>query len=164
MFFRPGRFVLRPLSDDHNLLSIIESCELLSQIEELNSHARGWIVAMKQSHGDAKVDWEALHAALGQTCQILPILCNDKSSDRYPTGMLTVRFKAPQTLDTLQEMAQAHDLILERQTPYILVQARFSLISPQTMFLPEVAQRVYEDKEVEAVWMDADSAFVRLWR
>ena len=164
MCFRPGHFVLRPHTNEPSLLSSIESCGLLSQVEELNSRARGWIVAMKQSHSDAKLDWEALHKALGRSCQILPILCNDTSSDRYPTGMLSVRFKAPQTLSTLQEIARAHDVLLERQTPHVLVQAQFSLRHPTISFLPDVVKQVEQDEKVEAVWMDADSAFVRLWR
>lgn len=162
--FRPGHFILRALQDGTGSLSDIEGCPLLAQVDVLNCRTPGWLVTMKQTQGSAKADWEELHVALGRSFQILPVLCNEMSSDRYPDGILSVRFKDIVTTADLKKLSEKYDLKLVRQTPRILVQAQFSLCSPATVFLPDVVQNVMQEEDIEAAWMDADSAFIRLRR
>lgn len=159
---RDGYFVLRPMTGTAERERALKRLADHAQVEVLNSRTPGWIVALAALSGSPEVDWDGLRERLGDDYQILPVLRNEGGSDRYPTGVLSLRIR--NTLDPaeLGAIATEYGLELVRHTPLAPLQAQFKLLRPAAVFAPALVARLEQDLRIEAAWLDADSAFVRL--
>ena len=105
--------------------------------------------------------WQALADRAGGAFVVAPVLPGDEGAERYPTGLVSVRFRSPMSDAQLQAFAKTAALRLVQRTRFTERQAVFApLDAPQT-FLPDLLEGLSRLDAVEQAWQDAESAYRR---
>lgn len=116
---------------------------------------------LNKSPKSARAGWFDLHRVLGPDFVVLPAMVDDDGRYRYPTGLLSLRFDNDASEQKLQNVAHTYGLEFVGRAKFTRQQALFKPAAGSDVFLPDVSGKIEDDKQVEAVWFDAESAFVR---
>jgi hypothetical protein len=156
----PGLFVVRPVSPTTQTdgLSRLDG---LASVKPLSGRTPGWVVKLNKSPKTARAGWRDLHRLLGPDFVVLPAMVDDAGHYRYPTGLLSLRFDNDASEQKLQSVATTYGLEFVGRAKFTRQQALFKPAGGSDVFLPDVSGKIQDDKQIEAVWFDAESAFSR---
>lgn len=150
------RFVIRPLDPGGKAAPDLGPA---LPVQPLAGARRAWVTEAQAN--SAQAAWQDLQRRLGDQFQALPVLNDPDSGERYPTGRIGVRFRAPVSDTQLQQLAQAAGAQLLHRTARTDRQAVFAATHPVAQYLPALVQRLAEDDSVDRAWLDAESAYRR---
>lgn len=156
----PGLFVVRPVAPTTQTEGL-SRLDGLASVEPLGGRTPGWVVKLNKSPKSARAGWFDLHRVLGPDFVVLPAMVDDDGCYRYPTGLLSLRFDNDASEQKLQNVAHTYGLEFVGRAKFTKQQALFKPAAGSDVFLPDVSGKIEDDKQVEAVWFDAESAFVR---
>ncbi len=156
----PGLFVVRPVAPTTQTEGL-SRLDGLASVEPLGGRTPGWVVKLNKSPKSARAGWFDLHRVLGPDFVVLPAMVDDDGCYRYPTGLLSLRFDNDASEQKLQNVASTYGLEFVGRAKFTRQQALFKPAAGSDVFLPDVSGKIEDDKQVEAVWFDAESAFVR---
>ena len=156
----PGLFVVRPVAPTTQTEGL-SRLDGLASVEPLGGRTPGWVVKLNKSPKSARAGWFDLHRVLGPDFVVLPAMVDDDGCYRYPTGLLSLRFDNDASEQKLQNVAHTYGLEFVGRAKFTRQQALFKPAAGSDVFLPDVSGKIEDDKQVEAVWFDAESAFVR---
>lgn len=156
----PGLFVVRPVAPTTQTEGL-SRLDGLASVEPLGGRTPGWVVKLNKSPKSARAGWFDLHRVLGPDFVVLPAMVDDDGRYRYPTGLLSLRFDNDASEQKLQNVAHTYGLEFVGRAKFTRQQALFKPAAGSDVFLPDVSGKIEDDKQVEAVWFDAESAFVR---
>ena len=156
----PGLFVVRPVAPTTQTEGL-SRLDGLASVEPLGGRTPGWVVKLNKSPKSARAGWFDLHRLLGPDFVVLPAMVDDDGRYRYPTGLLSLRFDNDASEQKLQNVAHTYGLEFVGRAKFTRQQALFKPAAGSDVFLPDVSGKIEDDKQVEAVWFDAESAFVR---
>lgn len=154
------RFVVRGAGKDPEEIrrrtKDLGSCQELEESSDLT-------VVEVETHADGpKAAWEKLKTALGPEHEVAPVLLDEEGGEHYPTGKLTVRFRETPSDEELARFAADHGLQLRGRNKWVAMQADFEASREAEDFLPELVEKVEEEKTVRAAWPDTLSRYRRL--
>jgi hypothetical protein len=158
-----ARFVVRPL-DAGRAASGASPPEGLGDAVPLASPRGGWAVDAAgdpSSSASLRKTWRALAERAGGAYVVAPVLAGDEGAERYPTGLVSVRFRDAMADAQLQHFAQQAGLRLVQRTRFTDRQALFGLLDAPHTYLPDLLQRLAQMEPVESAWPDAESAYHR---
>ena len=156
----PGLFVVRPVAPTTQTEGL-SRLDGLASVEPLGGRTPGWVVKLNKSPKSARAGWFDLHRVLGPDFVVLPAMVDDDGCYRYPTGLLSLRFDNDASEQKLQNVASTYGLEFVGRAKFTRQQALFKPAAGSDVFLPDVSGKIEDAKQVEAVWFDAESAFVR---
>ena len=132
----------------------------LATLKPLPSGQGGWVAEMTHA-APARAAWQALQAQLGAGFLVLPVLEDNDGGQRFPTGRISVRFRAPVTDARLHALAQSCSLALAHRTKFTDRQAVFDPGDAAADYLPDLVARLETVDDVDSAWLDAESAYLR---
>ncbi len=156
----PGLFVVRPSAASAQAEGLSRLAGKAS-VEPLEGRTPGWIVRLNKPPRSAREGWQRLHRLLGPEFVILPAMVDDDGRLRFPTGLLSLRFGDEANEAAMREIAETYDLEFVGRPRFSRQQALFRPAAGSDVFLPDVSGRIKGDRQIEAVWFDAESAFSR---
>ena len=152
------RFVIRPRDPDGQAAPLPHLGPALP-VQPLAGARNAWVT---EARGHSiETAWRKLQRQLGGQFQALPVLSDPDSGERYPTGRIGVRFRAPVSDTQLQHLATAAGAQLLHRTPRTDRQAVFTATDPAAQYAPALVERLAEDDSVDRAWLDAESAYRR---
>ena len=154
------RFVVRP-AGDHATARALPSLEKIGRVERLPSPRVGWVVCLNEPARSPRQGWEALKKQLGTDFVVVPVVDDQDGAERYPTGLVTVRFCTPVSDAEMEDFARAHALDVVRRARFTRVQVLFRPTEIGEQFLPDVSEKLSASPAADAVWLDAESAYTR---
>jgi hypothetical protein len=156
----PSLFVVRPAAITAKAAGL--AClKGLASITSLGGRVPGWLVKLNKSPKNVREGWRKLHRLLGADYVVLPTIVDDGGHYRYPTGLLSLRFDDDASEQALQTVADAYNLEFVGRAKFTKQQALFKPAVGSDVFLPDVSGKIEGDEHIEAVWFDAESAFIR---
>lgn len=153
------RFVVRPAGGDTGNRSLPPLEDIT--VERLPSPQGGWLVCLHQPAGSPRTGWQRLQQRLGADLVVVPVMDEGDGSERYPTGLVSVRFGAPLSDPEMQAFARAHHLEVVRRARFTKVQALFRPTDIGQQFLPDIVEKLSATADADAVWLDTESAYTR---
>ena len=138
-----------------------ESLEKLASVRELSGPTRGWVATLRSAARTAREGWETLAAELGPDYDVVPALVTEDGTLRYPTGLVTLRFASSPSDAAIESLARRFELELVQRSKFTTQQALFRPAKAKSVFLPDLAESLSTAKDVQASWLDAESAYVR---
>jgi hypothetical protein len=164
--FSRTHFVIRP-EGGLDAAAVRAALGESAHVEPLDS-PRGGCVVIVPDAVDPEATCADLRARLGHRAEVMPaIVCSDADSDtdstrpglRYPTGLLSVRFKSPVSDTELAALAQNERIDLVARAKFSRTQAIFRPRKSDATFLPVIASRIGRHSGIEAVWLDTESSY-----
>jgi len=119
------------------------------------------VVVETNPTADAKAAWKDLVSRQSDAEWAAPVVTDDEGNESYPTGEITVRFKAAPSDDELQQFAADHGTTVARRNELQPAQAVLVPDEPRGTFLPEPCETIESDAEVEAAWPNTISRYRR---
>lgn len=153
------RFVVRPAGEAAGSASL-PTLEGIT-VERLPSRQGGWVVCLHEPAGSPRMGWQRLQKRLGPDFVVVPVMDDADGSERYPTGLVSVRFGAPVSDTEMKAFARAHDLEVVRRARFTKVQALFRPADIGQRFLPDIVEKLSASTDADAVWLDTESAYTR---
>lgn len=149
------RFVIRPLAE------AAAAAALPSELKatKLASAKGGWRVETAGRTSEHAA-WKALQRRLAPAWRVIPVMDGSDGIERYPTGHISVRFGSTVSDATLAGLSKSSGLQLIQRTKFSDRQAVFAASDPGA-YLPELVERAAKHADVEAAWLDAESAYRR---
>jgi hypothetical protein len=152
------RFVVRPAGEVQDSLPDLGD---IGSVERLPSPRVGWVVCLHTPAGSARKGWQVLQHRLGDVFLVAPVMDDAHGAERYPTGLVAVRFGAPVSDARMQAFAREHGLALVRRAKFTKVQALFRPADICGRFLPDIPVQLSASPDADAAWLDAESAYTR---
>lgn len=153
------RFVVRPAGEEADTVALPPLADIT--VERLPSRQGGWVVCLHEPAGSPRTGWQTLRKRLGSDLVVVPVMDDADGTERYPTGLVSVRFGAPVSNAEMQLFARAHDLEVVRRARFTKVQALFRPTDIGQRFLPDIVDTLSASTDADAVWLDTESAYTR---
>ncbi len=160
----PGLFVVRPLAAAAKAKANADGLARLegkASVRPLGGQTPGWVVKLNKPPKTARAGWSSLHRLLGAGYLVLPAIVDEAGQCRYPTGLLSLRFEADASEQALQTVADTYGLEFVGRAKFTRQQALFRPADGSDVFLPDVSGKIGNDRQIKAVWFDAESAYSR---
>jgi hypothetical protein len=113
------------------------------------------------SPDDPRSAWQRLVDQFGSASWVSPVVVDDGSVPHYPTGDVTVRFRAPVSDSELEAFAASNGLELNARNEFVAEQASFRPQDRRGTYLPDLVEHLERDDAVGAVWLNTKSAYKR---
>ena len=91
---------------------------------------------------------------------VQPVLIDEAGEPHYPTGEISVRFKAAPDDEGLRRFAADHGLRLLRRNQFVREQVVFKPLDSSS-YLPDLVQAIEREGVAKAVWANTLSHYQR---
>ncbi|HEX3553377.1 MAG TPA: hypothetical protein VIA62_09110 [Thermoanaerobaculia bacterium] len=105
--------------------------------------------------------WHRAQEILGGTGSVQPVLIDETGEHHYPTGEISVRFRAVPDENGLRRFAADHGLRLLRRNEFVREQAAFQPLDGTEGYLPDLVQQIEREGIAKAVWANTLSHYQR---
>jgi hypothetical protein len=109
----------------------------------------------------AESAWSRARELLGSTGTVQPVLIDELGEHHFPTGEISVRFHQSLAEKELSRFAKDHGLRLRSRNQFIPQQAIFHPVDVSRSYIPELVEKIAEDKDIKAVWANTLTRFQR---
>lgn len=137
-----------------------ERARTLGTVEPLEERPDLFVLYLGEPPADPRTAWERVRSALGDGCEVEPVLFDPDGAPHYPTGHIVVRFREAPSDEELEGFAREHGLRLRARNPYVPAQAEFER-GDRNRYLLELVEGVERSSGVRSAWPDTLSRYRR---
>jgi hypothetical protein len=118
------------------------------------------LLSLRVAPSHCRSAWRRAQEILGETGSVQPVLIDETGEPHYPTGEISVRFKAVPDEDRLHRFASDHGLRLLRRNGFVREQVVFKPLDSGS-YLPDLVQQIEREGVAQAVWANTLSHYQR---
>lgn len=119
------------------------------------------LLSLTATPAPSRSAWRQAQDILGRAGSVQPVLIDEAGEPHYPTGEISVRFKAAPDEEALNRFAADHSLRLLRRNELVREQAVFKPLDTAGSYLPDLVRSIEGEGIAKAVWANTLSRYRR---
>jgi len=145
--------------DPGNQVEATQRLALLGRLQPLDG-CEALLLSLRVTPAHSRSAWRRAQEIVGKAGSVQPVLIDETGEPHYPTGEISVRFKALPDEDRLLRFADDHGLLLLRRNQLVREQVVFKLLDSSS-YLPDLVQQIEREDVAKAVWANTFSHYQR---